>query len=58
MIEDITMPVVLLVAFLDDETCPMCLGWLRGCEICPVCHVDLGPVLDELEKLEAQAEGK
>lgn len=49
MIEEITMPTVLLVAFL---------GWLRGCEICPVCHVDLGPVLDELEKLEAQAEGK
>lgn len=50
---DIVIPTELLVAFLDDEVCPGCLGFLRGCEICPVCHIDLGPVLDWLEEIES-----
>jgi hypothetical protein len=48
--KEITMPTRLLVAFLDLDTCPLCLGNLRGCEICPCCHADLGPVLDALEE--------
>jgi hypothetical protein len=50
--EEITMPLTLFVAFIEDDTCPNCLGFLRGCEICPVCHADLRPVLDRLEECE------
>jgi len=52
MPEEITIPTCLLVALIDDNVCPLCLGDLRCCEICPVCHADLGPVLDALEEAE------
>ena len=41
-------------AFIEDETRPLCLGYLRGCEICPVCHADLAPGLDAVEEWEAK----
>jgi hypothetical protein len=52
MLDEITMPTRLLLAFIELDTCPLCLGNLQGSEICPCCAADLGPVLDALEAQE------
>lgn len=49
MLDEITIPVCLFLVFVEDNVCPMCLGNLRGSEVCPCCHADLRPVLDALE---------
>jgi predicted amidophosphoribosyltransferase len=49
MLDSITMPVSLFQAFIEDGTCPLCLGSLKQSEVCPTCQADLGPALDAIE---------
>lgn len=58
MLQEITIPLNLLLALIDGDTCPLCLGTLRGSEVCPVCHADLGPALDKIEEHERNNQEK
>lgn len=50
----VTIPIRLFLAFTEDDVCPQCLSCLHSCETCPRCGVDLSPVFDHLEELEAE----